>query len=65
MNDLLSELGLGNRERDKKKDALKPKVTIGHRCERCGTIFARPHPKSKERFCEKCREVNDDTETDR
>jgi uncharacterized OB-fold protein len=58
MNNLLSELGLSNREYEKKKDTLKPKVTIGHRCERCGVIFARSHPKDPQRYCERCRDDN-------
>lgn len=58
MKDLLSELGLSNREYDKKKDRLLPKVVIGHRCERCGIIFARSHPKDPQRYCERCRRDN-------
>lgn len=40
----------------KGKDKLKPMVTIAYRCERCGKLFARSHPKDPQVLCERCRE---------
>lgn len=33
----------------------KPRVTIAYRCEKCGRIFARCHPKDPQTLYEKCR----------
>ena len=41
----------------KKRKELKPMVTIGFRCEVCGKIFARSHPKDPQTRCEKCRGI--------
>ena len=49
-----------NRDKEvdvKKKKDLIPAVTIGFRCEVCGKIFARSHPKDPQTRCEKCRGI--------
>lgn len=43
----------------KQRKELKPKVTIGFRCEDCGKIFARSHPKDPQIYCERCRRNHD------
>ena len=42
-----------------KRKKLKPQVTIAYRCEDCGKIFARVHPKDPQIYCERCRRNHD------
>lgn len=59
---LFTLLDLDSAYRDKEVDVKKrkdliPAVTIGYRCEVCGKIFARSHPKDPQTKCEKCRGI--------
>ena len=59
---LFTLLDLDSAYRDKEVDVKKrkdliPAVTIGYRCEVCGKIFARSHPKDPQTRCEKCRGI--------
>ena len=56
-DDILSALGINDRkrERNKEKKPLNTAVSIAYRCEVCGQIFARCHPKDPQTKCEKCR----------
>lgn len=56
---ILDYAGLRNVEQEKRRNVkaerLRPMVTIACRCEKCGQIFARSHPKDPQVLCEKCR----------
>ena len=62
----LTLVDITGRSEDGSAGVIEPRVRIGCRCEVCGQIFAKVHPKSEETICYRCRRENEhDNDTQR